>query len=259
MAMEGYTVSQLARLTGVTARALRHYDAIGLLRPGRTTEAGYRLYGPAEVDRLQLILFYRKLGVELAEIGRWLDGPDFDRAEALAGHLRALEERRARLDRLIATARRSLAQEQGGTTMTDIEKFECFKRETLRRKEAQFGAEARARYGDQAVEEADRNFLSLTKEEYDAWTALGEEIRERLRAAVRAGCAPEGEEGAAVAQLHRQWLTHSWTQYSPEAHRGLAALYPEEPGFLAYYDGEVPGCAAFLRDAVLCHVAAAQS
>ena len=64
-----YTVKALADLAGVTPRTLRWYDRIGLLKPLRTTEAGYRLYGPAQLDRLQDILFYRAgefctLGVE---------------------------------------------------------------------------------------------------------------------------------------------------------------------------------------------------
>ena len=61
-----YTIKALAGLAGVTPRTLRWYDREGLLRPLRTTEAGYRLYGPGEVDRLQDILFYRELGLELA-------------------------------------------------------------------------------------------------------------------------------------------------------------------------------------------------
>ena len=64
-----YTIQQLAKLSGVTRRTLRYYDQIGLLRPARTTEAGYRIYGPSQVDRLQHILFYRALGLELAAPG----------------------------------------------------------------------------------------------------------------------------------------------------------------------------------------------
>ena len=56
-----YTIKQLSDLAGITPRTLRWYDSQGLLKPGRVTEAGYRLYGPAEVDRLQQILFYRAL------------------------------------------------------------------------------------------------------------------------------------------------------------------------------------------------------
>lgn len=63
-----YTVNGLARLAGVSVRTLHWYDEIGLLRPARVTEAGYRMYGPDEVDALQSILFYRALGMPLAQI-----------------------------------------------------------------------------------------------------------------------------------------------------------------------------------------------
>ena len=63
-----YTVKALAELAGVTPRTLRWYDRQGLLKPLRTTEAGYRIYGPEQVDRLQTILFYRELGLELKDI-----------------------------------------------------------------------------------------------------------------------------------------------------------------------------------------------
>ena len=77
-----YTVKELALLTGLTPRTLRYYDGIGLLRPGRSRENDYRLYGPEDVDRLQQILLYRALGLPLEEIRRILDEPDFDRAGA---------------------------------------------------------------------------------------------------------------------------------------------------------------------------------
>ena len=81
-----YTVKALADLAGVTPRTLRWYDRIGLLKPLRTTEAGYRLYGPAQLDRLQDILFYRELGLDLASIRTILDDPAFDRQAALQSH-----------------------------------------------------------------------------------------------------------------------------------------------------------------------------
>ena len=74
-----YSIQALSRLSGVTTRTLRWYDEIGLLKPSRVAESGYRYYGPAEVDRLQDILYYRALGVELARIKRCLDDPSFDR------------------------------------------------------------------------------------------------------------------------------------------------------------------------------------
>ena len=89
-----YSIQALSRLSGVTTRTLRWYDEIGLLKPSRVAESGYRYYGPAEVDRLQDILYYRALGVELARIKRCLDDPSFDRLAALRSHLTALEAER---------------------------------------------------------------------------------------------------------------------------------------------------------------------
>ena len=96
-----YSIQVLARLSGTTTRTLRWYDQIGLLKPSRTAESGHRYYGPAEVDRLQDILYYRALGVGLSQIKACLDDPAFDRLAALRSHLAALEAERARLDGLI--------------------------------------------------------------------------------------------------------------------------------------------------------------
>lgn len=86
-----YSIQALARLAGVTTRTLRWYDQIGLLKPSRVADNGYRYYGPAEVDRLQDILYYRALGVALAQIRTCLDEPSFDRLAVLRSHLTALQ------------------------------------------------------------------------------------------------------------------------------------------------------------------------
>ena len=249
-----YTVKALADLAGVTPRTLRWYDRIGLLKPLRTTEAGYRLYGPAQLDRLQDILFYRELGLDLASIRTILDDPAFDRQAALQSHLRELEARRARLDALILTVQKTLREEKGGTRMSDREKFECFKSRLLQEHETAYGAEVRARYGDQEADRAYARLSALTWEEYRSWEALGDRILAELAAAVRSGADPAGAAGAALAELHREWLGFSWEVYTPQAHRGLAALYTEDDRFTSYYDRTVPGCAAFLRASIERHI-----
>ena len=55
-----YTIKEMAEMAGVSARTLRYYDTIGLLKPAFTNEAGYRFYGEQEVDLLQQILSYRR-------------------------------------------------------------------------------------------------------------------------------------------------------------------------------------------------------
>ena len=237
-----YSIQELSRLSGVTTRALRWYDQIGLLKPSRVAESGYRYYGPAEVDRLQDILFYRALGVGLARIKACLDDPSFT----------ALEAERARLDALIRSVRDTIRCEERKDTMSDEQKFEALKQQVLTRYEQVYGKEAREKYGDDMVGAAQSALRNLTVEQYREWTELGQEIQARLEAAVRAGLSPEGAEGEAITALHRRWLTITGNRYEPDKHRGIAELYVDDPRFTAYYDKAVPGCARFLRDAVVC-------
>ena len=247
-----YSIQDLSRLSGVTTRTLRWYDQIGLLRPARVAETGYRYYGPAEVDRLRDILYYRALGVELARIRECLDDPSFDRLTALRGHLDALRARQSQLDRLIRSVQEAIRCEERSEIMSDQEKFEAFKAQTMARYEAAYGDEARQKYGDEPVEQAKATLLNLTREQYREWTRLGEEIRRRLEAAVRGGLPPSGEEGREITALHRRWLKLTGTVYDAAKHRGIAQLYAADERFTAYYDGAVPGCARFLRDAIEC-------
>ena len=253
-----YTVKALADLAGVTPRTLRWYHQKGLLQPQEVTEAGYRLYGPQEADRLQLILFYRELGLNLETIRTLLEAPDFDRLAALQGHLAELEARRRRLDALILTVEKTIQDAKGETIMSDKEKFEAFKRRAVEANEKQHGKEVRETYGDAEADRANARILALTEEEYRQWKDLGAEILSALAAAARAGEEPQGPEGQRIAELHRRWLSYSWETYTPQAHRGLAELYTADERFTAYYDREVPGCAAFLREAIGAYTAYSQ-
>ena len=231
-----YTVKQLAGLAGVSVRTLHYYDEIGLLPPARVTQAGYRLYGPAQVDALQSILFYRALGVPLKQIGALMADASAGRLAALQSHRAALLCRRAQLDALLATLDKTILTEEGKCAMTDAEKFEGFKQKLVAENEAEYGAEARGKYGDTAVDASNAKLMAR--------------INAALAAAVRAGEAPDGPEGRRIAGLHKQWLCFTWPKYTPKAHLGLAEMYVADERFTAYYDAETPGCAAFLRDAV---------
>ena len=245
-----YSIQELAHLSGVTTRTLRWYDQIDLLKPGRVAESGYRYYGRAEVDRLQDILYYRALGVGLAQIKECLDDPSFDRLAALKRHLAALEAEQDRLEQLIRSVKDTIGAEERNGIMSDEQKFEAFKQQVVAHNEEVYGAEIRAKYGDKEVEEANAAVMNLTQAQYQEWTDLGREIQERLEAAVRAGLSPEGEEGEEITALHRRWLTITGNRYAPAKHRGIAELYVMDERFTAYYDKHLSGCARFLRDAV---------
>ena len=174
-----YTVKALADLAGVTPRTLRWYDRIGLLKPRRTTEAGYRLYGPEQLDRLQDILFYRELGLDLSSIQAILDDPAFDRQAALQSHLEELKNRRDRLEDLILTVQRTIDDLKGEAKMTDQEKFAAFKRRAVEANENAFGQEIRGTYGDEEVDRANACVLALTQAEYEAMAPDELELRKQ--------------------------------------------------------------------------------
>src|SRR6478609_8504232 len=96
-----YTVGELAKLTGVTVRALHHYDEIGLVRPSQRTSAGHRLYDERDVLRLQQVLLFRELGLPLDEIAAAIDATE-SREELLRQHKGVLLAKRARLDAMLA-------------------------------------------------------------------------------------------------------------------------------------------------------------
>ena len=154
------------------------------------------------------------------------------------------------LDALLATLDKTILTEEGKCAMTDAEKFEGFKQKLVAENEAEYGAEARGKYGDTAVDASNAKLMGLSPEQYGEMQKLSARINAALAAAVRAGEAPDGPEGRRIAGLHKQWLCFTWPKYTPKAHLGLAEMYVADERFTAYYDAETPGCAAFLRDAV---------
>ncbi|MDF2840549.1 MAG: transcriptional regulator, MerR family protein, partial [Clostridia bacterium] len=142
-----YTVQKLGSLAGVSTRTLRYYDEIGILKPARINSSGYRIYGQNEVDKLQQILFYRELGVNLDSIKDIVTAPSFNGANALREHREKLLEKKEQLDLLIANVDKTIALTEGRIKMTDKEKFEGFKQKMIDDNEKKYGAEIREKYG----------------------------------------------------------------------------------------------------------------
>lgn len=253
-----YTVKKLAQLSGVSPRTLRFYDEIGLLRPARINSSGYRLYGKREVDLLQQILLYRELGLSLEEIRQIVTQPDFDVLAALKEHRGQLLEQRARLDTLIENVEKTIRDAKGETSMTDSEKFEGFKQKLMEENEQKYGTEIRAKYGAEMVEQANQKLAGMSEEDFNRAAALEKQMIKLFQEAFQTGD-PAGEKAQRAADLHRQWLSFYWAQYSKEAHAGVARMYVEDPRFTAYYDKYQPGLAKFLRDAVLIYTGQTQN
>jgi len=245
-----YTVQKLGRMAGISTRTLRYYDEIGILKPARINSSGYRIYGQAEVDRLQQILFYRELGMSLEKIKSIVTAPDFDGVAALKEHRERLLEKRQQLDLLIANVEKTIAFKEGRINMTDKEKFEGFKQKMIEENEEKYGTEISEKYGSKTVEKSYAKLMNMTQEQYEEMTALERQIKETLAEAYKTGN-PAGELAQKAAELHKKWLMYYWPEYSKEAHAGLAQMYVNDERFTAYYDKEQPGTAAFLRDAIL--------
>ena len=233
-----WTVKQVSRITGVSVRTLHHYDAIGLLRPAKVTDAGYRLYDDAALRRLQNILLFRELQFPLKEIKAILDSPNFDPAAALEQQIQLLEMQRRHIGDLIAFAR---ALQQKGASIMDFKPFDT-------REMEQYKAEAKARWGGS---EAWRE--SARKEAAGAdFAKSGRELMELLAGfgALRQlpPDAPAVQEKVAGLQA---FLTEHYYACTREILCGLGQMYTEDERFRRNIDqagGE--GTAAFVRQAI---------
>ena len=116
-----YTVKEVRELTGISARTLHHYDAIGLLKPTAVTEAGYRLYDDSALLRLQKILIFRELGFSLQEIGPLVNAAEGEQERILSEHIRQLDAKQRKLQDQITLA--SFVKLTGVSQM-DMEEFD---------------------------------------------------------------------------------------------------------------------------------------
>ncbi len=245
-----YSIRQLSELTGVSARTLRYYDQIGLLHPKRTSEAGYRYYGSKEVDLLQQILFYKERGFELSKISEIIYNEDFDKFLAMKEHLLQLEEQQKKVAQMIDTVKQTIASIKGEICMNDYEKFKVFKNNIVEKNEQNYGAEIRKKYGDDTVDASNQKMLHMTKEDYQKFQMLQNEIRHRLEKAVKNKKLPNSETAKCIVELHKQWIQMTWNVYSSKAHREMAQLYVMDERFTKYYDENVEGCAWLLKEAI---------
>lgn len=246
-----YTVSQLARLSGVSARTLRYYDAIDLLSPKRVNSSGYRIYGQREVDLLQQILFYRELALSLEEIKQIMSSENFDIESALQSHLEQLTREKERLEGLIQTVKASLNASKGEEKMTDEAKFEAFKQRLIQDNDKQYGEEIRQKYGKDSQAAANAKLLKMSQTQWQDFEALGQELNEKLSLATRQGD-PGSDLAQEVCDLHRQWLTQAWPKdhYDAQKHYNISLMYVHDQRFKAYYDAIEEGAAEFLHAAL---------
>lgn len=195
-------------------------------------------------------MFYRELGLQLETIKEIIHDPSFNRKNALKEHLQQLIAKRKQIDLLIEIVKKTIKHEEGRIQMSDQEKFEGFKKRLVEENEKKYGDEVRERWGEEALEASNQKVLNMSQEDYEKVTKLAEDVNQTLAKAMETGD-PASEIAQRAADLHKQWLTFYWKEYSKEAHVGLAQMYVDDERFKVYYDKVKPGAAEFLRDAIL--------
>ena len=243
-----FTVKQLSDLAGVTPRTLHHYDAIGLLKPSRVGENGYRYYGEESILHLQQILFYRELGLPLEAIKKIMGRRDFDVLSALESHKKEIGKRIVRLERLVATVDNTISHLKGQKEMSKKQIFAGFTPE----EEEQYAREAEQLYDPETVRESNRKWKAYGKEKQQAILAEGGQIYTEMIAAM-----PKGAESPEVQALVERWRKNMDYFWTPDLDQllGLAEMYNADQRFKANYDQMHPKLAEFMLEAVKVYVA----
>ena len=243
-----FTVKQLSKLAGVTPRTLHHYDEIGLLKPSRVGDNGYRYYGEESVLRLQQILFYRELDIPLEEIKKIMGRRDFNVLGALQSHKDALKKQVTRLNRLINTVDNTINHLKGNTTMSDKAYFEGFSEE----EQEKYAAEAEQLYDAESVRESNRKWKSYSAAKKESITAEGKAIYTDMIAAMPKGAASKDVQ--AIVERWRKHMDYFWTPQLDQL-LALANGYNDDTRFKANFDKMHPQLAEFMREAVNIYVA----
>jgi DNA-binding transcriptional MerR regulator len=243
---DGYSVSTVARLAGITVRTLHHYDEVGLFRPERRSAAGYRRYSDRDLARLREILFYRELGLSIAAISEIIDAPDHRHDESLRTQRNLLVTERARIDALIGAVDAAIAADRNGVKMTAEDMFEVFGGFDP----GDYADEVEKRWGGPAVDESRRRTEAYRKADWQAIKTEADEILAAFAAAKRAGESPTATAATNVAERHRRHIDHWFYPCSIAMHANLGAMYVSDPRFTEYWDTAEPGLAQYVQEAI---------
>jgi MerR family transcriptional regulator, thiopeptide resistance regulator len=242
-----FTVKQLSDLAGVTPRTLHHYDSIGLLKPSRVGENGYRYYGEESILHLQQILFYRELGLPLEAIKKIMGRRDFDVLSALESHKVEIGKRIVRLEHLVETVDNTISHLKGQKEMSKKQIFAGFTPE----EEEKYAREAEQMYDPETVRASNRKWKAYGKEKQQAILAEGKQIYVEMIAAM-----PKGADSPEVQALVERWRVHMDYFWTPKLDQllGLAEMYNTDERFKANYDAMHPKLAEFMLGAVKVYV-----
>ncbi|MEV5646902.1 MerR family transcriptional regulator [Nocardia sp. NPDC052254] len=244
------SIAEVAKISGVTARTLRHYDDIGLLTPARVGANGYRHYEDEQLLRLQQILVLRELGLSLSEIAAAVDSEPDTLAALKRQHARLLAER-DRLGRMAATVARTIAELEGNQGMAV----------QINRPENLFEGFDHTRYDDEARQRWPEEFEESRRATADMTPADVERMQRELTAAMirMADFMAAGipvDDAAVQSEIgdHYEGISRFWTP-NRQAYECVGRMYVDDERFKANYDRIATGLAEYQRDAMLVYAA----
>ena len=208
------TVKEVSKLTGVSIRALHHYDAIDLLKPTAVTEAGYRLYDDAAVEKLYMILVFRELGLSLKDIADILHAPNYDRNRVLEKQIKLMQARTQQLQDRIALAKGMLTV---GVNYMNFEGFDPKKMD-------EYSTQAKALYGktDAYKEFEQKSKCRTAEQEKD----LGAQVMDFFaRLGKMRLCDPGCEKALGWAKELQDFFTANYYTCTPQILASLAESY----------------------------------
>jgi DNA-binding transcriptional MerR regulator len=239
--MKMLTVKQVAKASGVSVRALHHYDEIGLLKPASIGRNGYRYYGREQLLRLQQILLHRELDIPLGEIRGILDDPKFDQLEALRQQRERLAAEAQRYARLVRTIDRTIADLNGDSAMKNADLYKGISSE----KQAEYEAWLIERFGGdlpERIEISKKKYAGLSDTERAALMRELVEVETAWAEAMNKGIAADSTALDPLLKRHRAWVAAMWDKPCPPgAYHGLADLHLAHPDFVSRYEAIAPG------------------
>lgn len=241
-----WPIAEVARMSGVTARTLRHYDETGLLPPARIGANGHRYYGERQLLRLQQILVLRALGVGVPEIGRILS-EQVDEVDALRGHHQRLLAERDRLDTLAGTVSRTIAELE--RSRKDNNPMPINRPENLFEGVTPSQYEENMRDFPELAEAVARRADAMSKADADA--AHRERTAQMIRLAEFMAAGHPADADPVQAEIDTQYRALTALRaVTAEEYRAIGRSIVDNETWRAAYEAIVPGLAAYQRDAI---------
>jgi DNA-binding transcriptional MerR regulator len=242
-----YTVQKLATLAGISVRTLHYYDQVGLLKPSRVENNGYRYYEERELLKLQQILFFRELDFPLDEIRRILSSQSFDMRDALRDQRKLIELKKNRLNKLVKTIDKTIKKINKEITMDDKELYGNFSKEEMEK----YTEEARQKWGDTtAFKQSEVRVKKMGKDGLKKVLEIAGKLTVEIAKTMKAGLDPKSTEVQKLIAQHYDGL-RAFYEPNLELYRGLASMYVADERFKANYENVAPGLAQFMHDAMI--------